>query len=340
MTVSLESNANASTRPVPRLVRLGLAHLLFGWFATLLAPVWVLLLAPLVFGVPHILNDLRLLILRPPAPVASRLLLVIAGPLFVMTLMRGSLLLGAPRFPAPEVGLGFAAVLGAAWVVSKERGAIRHTLLLSILALGVACSLRPHWCALILGHGHNLMAVALWLAFMHRAQVPRRAQICLALLFLALVGALLLGLASAGNPAPIAGLSFAGLRDALAPGLSPEAGNRVVMSFAFAQLMHYSIWVFLLPACARASQPSTSGVSQGRRTPSTVLADLRKELGQRGLAFCIVALISLPLLGLLDATGARSAYLSIVLFHGWLEIALVVYWLGGRTSSETDARLA
>jgi hypothetical protein len=308
-----------------RLALLGLAHLALGWAATLLAPLWVLLLAPLLFGVPHVVNDLRLLVLKPPAPVANQLLLVIAVPLVAMTLLRASLLLGAPRFPVLEVALGFLAVLGAAWVASKERGPLRGWLLLGIAVLGILCASQPSLCALALGHGHNLVAVALWLSFMRRAKVSFRVSAALAGLFLALGAVLLLGLVPHGSSSPVAGLGFAGLRETLAPGLTPGAGDRVVMSFAFAQLMHYSIWVFLLPACTR----STRG-DHGRRSLPQIWRDLTAELGQTGVALAALGFIALPLLGMLDATGARSAYLSIVLFHGWLEIALITYWLGGR----------
>ena len=72
---------------------------------------------------------------------------------------------------------------------------------------------------------------------------------------------------------------------------------------------------------------------QKRRSLGQVAHDLSNELGRVGIAAGLLLLITLPMLGLFDATGARSAYLSIVLFHGWLEIALIVYWV----SSKQDA---
>lgn len=323
MTLAVEASGDFPSQALPRrLARLGVAHLCFGWVATLIAPVWVLLLAPLLFGVPHILNDFRLLVLRPPAPVTRRLLIAIVGPLAALTLLRGALLLGSPRFPTLEVALGFIAVLSAAWVASKERARLRPWLLSAIVLLGVTCALRPNMTALVLGHGHNLVAIGLWLAFMHRARVSRPMQAALGLLFVTLSAGLLLGLVPIASGASVAGLSFEGLRDSLAPGLAPAAADRVVMSFAFAQLMHYSIWVFLLPACA--------GAMQERRSLGQVAHDLSSELGRVGIAAGLLLLIALPTLGLFDATGARSAYLSIVLFHGWLEIALIVYWVASK----------
>jgi hypothetical protein len=270
-----------------RLTLLGFAHLILGWLVTLVAPVWVLLLAPLLFGVPHVVNDFRWLVLRPPAPVAKRLLLVVAAPLVVMTLLRASLLFGAPSFPALEVTLGFVAILGAVWVASKERGALRGGLLTAVATLGILCACNPDMCALFLGHGHNLVAVALLLAFMRRAQVSLAASATLGGLFLALAAVLLLGLVPHGSGTPIAGLGFEGLRETLAPGLSAQAGDRVVMSFAFAQLMHYSVWIFLLPACARAANGTLK-----RRNLAGMWDDLTEELGKGGMALAALGLLA------------------------------------------------
>ena len=323
--------APSSARTAPRkLAALGFAHLVLGWTATVIAPLWVLLLAPLFFGVPHVINDFRLLVLKPPAPVTKRLLLVVALPLTLLTALRGALLFGAPHLPVVEVGLGFSAVWGATWVATEGRSRLRSGLLPIVAALGLVCASRPGFTALALGHGHNLVAVALWIAYMGRALVAPWVQALLGALFLILSSSLLFGLVPFGSSASVAGLSFEGLRSALAPGLAPGAGDQVVMSFAFAQLVHYSIWVFLLPACASAN-PAPVGAPQ---IPPRAF----EGFDFRGLAIGGIALIGLPALALLDATGARSAYLSLVLFHGWLEVALIIYWLAGR--QKTEAREA
>ncbi|MFT5291167.1 MAG: hypothetical protein ACI8PQ_001798 [Planctomycetota bacterium] len=303
-----------STAP-RQFVGLGLAHLVIGWGATLLAPVWVLLLAPLIFGVPHVLNDLRLLIWRPVMPVNRRLVGVILVPLVAMTLLRVSLLLGAPRYALWEVLLGFLAVVGAVAVAFQGRGNLRWWLMGALVALGVACCARPKLCGLFLGHAHNLIAIGFWLWLLKRANVSGRARLGLGLLFLAMMTAILAGVVPAWSATPVAGLSFEGLRETLAPGLSVAMGERVVLSFAFAQLMHYSVWMFLMPGCAW---------GQGE---AHTIRDWSGKLGRSGV---LVALLALPLLGLIDPIGARSTYLSFVLFHGWLEIALVMHWLAGR----------
>lgn len=304
-------------------VGLGLAHLALGWGATLIAPVWVLLLAPLVFGVPHVLNDLRLLIWRPVLPVGRRLVGVIIGPLVAMTLLRVSLLWGAPRYALLEVLLGFLAVVGAVAVAFEGRAILRWGLIAALMILGAACCARPELCALLLGHVHNFVAVGLWLWLLKRAHVSGKARLGLGLLFLALLATILAGVVPAWSAAPVAGLGFDGLRETLAPGLSVATGERVVLAFAFAQLMHYSVWMFLLPGCAWGAGGSHT------------IKEWNGKLGRGGV---LVALLALPLLGLLDPTEARSTYLSFVLFHGWLEIALIMHWIAGRASLAGEAR--
>ena len=39
----------------------------------------------------------------------------------------------------------------------------------------------------------------------------------------------------------------------------------------------------------------------------------------------LLGVAALPLLGCLDPAGTRAAYLSLVLFHGWLELSLAAY---------------
>ncbi len=317
---STESGARSAAPR--RFVGLGLAHLVLGWGATLLAPVWVLLLAPLAFGVPHVLNDLRLLIWRPVLPLGRRLVGVIVVPLAVMTLLRVSLLWGAPRYPLLEVLLGFLAVVGAVAVAFQGRAALRWGIITALVILGAACCVRPKLCGLFLGHAHNLIAVGFWLWLLKRAHVTGKARLGLGFLFLALMAVILTGVVPALSATPVAGLGFDGLRETLAPGLSVKVGERVVLAFAFAQLMHYSVWMFLLPACAWGEG--------GSRT-------IKEWSGKLGRGGVLVALLALPLLGLFDPTGARSTYLSFVLFHGWLEIALVMHWIAGRAAPVGEA---
>src|SRR5690606_5305496 len=61
--------------------------------ATLVAPLWLLILGPLVWGVPHLVADLRYMLIRPG--YHRRLaLVVVAGPPLVWTALGGGLMWG------------------------------------------------------------------------------------------------------------------------------------------------------------------------------------------------------------------------------------------------------
>jgi hypothetical protein len=178
--VNLADSGQPAALP-QRLVGLGIVHLGLGWVATLLAPLWVLLLAPLLFGVPHILNDLRFLVWSPVLPAGRKLMLAIVVPLAAMSLLRASLLLGAPRYALLEMLLGFTALIAATLVTLPGRKKTRYGLLLVLLGSASLASLRPQLCALILGHAHNLIAVGFWLWLLKRAQVSAKARLGLGL---------------------------------------------------------------------------------------------------------------------------------------------------------------
>ena len=70
------SRASVADRSL-RLSLVAAFHMLVSFTLTAVAPLWLLLLGPLLLGVPHILSDVRFLLLRPPAPVAARARLAI-----------------------------------------------------------------------------------------------------------------------------------------------------------------------------------------------------------------------------------------------------------------------
>ncbi len=188
----------------------------------------------------------------------------------------------------------------------------------------MATLLRLELAALTLGHLHNLIAFGLWIAWTWRGGSPGR---WLGLIAVYLAAILLLAggllepaiLAFGGLSGSAAGLDMAQMSATLAPGLSPVLGLRLVLIFAFAQAVHYAVWVRLVP--------STEPFAQ-RRTALTFTrstAVLRRDLGALGFALAVGLTLAIPVVGLFEPTATRAGYLSIVLFHGWLEIAMVAH---------------
>lgn len=281
---------------------------------TVVAPLWLLLLSPLLLGVPHVVADIRYLLLTRRQPRAVVVAILI--PLALQTLLRITAGLMGSSFTAAEAMLGVAAVAGA---LAAGRSTSRAAWL-ATGALAAVVLARPDHVALALGHLHNLIAIGLWLAW---ARASLREATAVVGLIAGCGGAVGTGLfdtlahAAGAFRAPASGLDLPSLAQALAPGIGGVTGIRVVLLFAFAQALHYAVWLALLPAAA--ARPG------GRGSGS-----LRLELGTKALAVAVLLCLLVPLAGVFAPAPTRAAYLSVVLFHGWLEIALIARWASGR----------
>lgn len=268
--------------------------------AVLLLPLHVLLVGPLVLGVPHVVGDVRALVLQKPGGFGGKTALASLAALGAMTALRAATMAGAQLPPQLELGAGVLAVLLA--ILVGSRPSPRRTLALSAsLALGGIALAFPRASTVFLAHAHNFIALALWLAL---ARGRARAGLALAAFALALAAVLLLPLST---PESLGDFRWKDLASTLAPGLAGDAAGRVVRSFAFAQLVHYALWCGPLPLA--------KGTSLG------------SEAGRAAVALAIVAAAAVALAGLFDAPAARSAYLSLAIAHGWLELALLGYFV-------------
>jgi hypothetical protein len=103
-----------------------------------------------------------------------------------------------------------------------------------------------------------------------------------------------------------------------------ELGARVVLVFAFAQAVHYGIWLRLIPEDDRP-----------RDTPRTFSASLRaleNDVGKWVLGGAMVVAVGVAVWAVLDLAAARIGYLRMALFHGYLElIAAALLFVEGRS---------
>ncbi len=262
-----------------------------------MAPGAVLLAGPLLLGVPHIFAELRVFTrqIRLPRP----LLLAVAAPLGLLILLRVFEALGLERPANSDVVLGCTALCLAAMLrsgnVTQRCGRGLVVLGLSIVALH-----DPKLTTLVLAHGHNFIALAFLALWIHPKQSMRPAHTIIA----AAVVAMLL-LVTLATPADIGFLRE--IRLALAPGVEAEWGVRIVLIYAFAQLLHYAVWLWWLPALAREPLP-----------------DRQPLRGSRWLMI-VGALAVLPILAVLsgNAIAVRETYLALSSFHGWLELSVL-----------------
>ena len=101
-------------------------------------------------------------------------------------------------------------------------------------------------------------------------------------------------------------------------------GFRLIVLFAFAQAVHYLVWLRLVPEEDRE-----------RETPRTwraTIQALRHDLGSFLFFVSIAAALSVAAWAFVDGVAkARDGYLRITLFHGNLElIALALLFAEGR----------
>jgi hypothetical protein len=276
----------------------------------------LLALAPVLLGIPHVASDVRYLLARPEP--ALRLPVRAVAP--VLALFAASLLLGLCQVPRLAAAAGGLAVLWAGLATASSRRARALFLALGLVAL-LAALARPAAAGMVIAQGHNLVAVTLagWLA---------RRQLASGWLAAALIGvgvaALLSGACDDFLATPAAGTAAIPWAEtawqqtvaAVTPsGLDPVLARRWVALFAFAQALHYSAWIHVVPDALRASARPVSF----RRSYLLLRADLGPALARA----VVILSVALPIAACLSFDGARGAYLGLSVFHAYLELAAV-----------------
>jgi hypothetical protein len=293
-------------------VALGGSTMLLGALAlAVIAPLWLLALGPIVWGVPHVLGDVRYLWVRPGHHRRWPLWIVAVLPLVALSIT-GDILWGA---------IGVAAIAltarGAAW---------RKLLLLGLAVLAMCAALAEEYlAAVVFAHAHNFIGVALWWGWRKRA--TKLHLIPLAIFGIG-TGAILLGALDpivTGLDGAVAQMDLYFHLRSLAPTWG-VMGPRLVIAFAFAQSAHYIVWVRLVPEEDRP-----------RETPRTFRATweaLRADFGWPLLVLTLIAAVGLAIWAAIDLFAARTGYLRAVLFHGHLEvIAAALLFLEGRRAA-------
>ncbi len=267
---------------------------------TAVVPFWLLALGPVVWGIPHVLSDLRYLVLRPGLHRRLWLCVGVGIPLA----LAGA---GWHSVQSGLVAAGMAAVL-ARGPAGRKAFALALGALLLWASVGAG-----DLALLVFAHAHNFIALALWWSWRPMAGGFRWV---VPLVFLAAGTALWLGWivppAAAVGWAPMAmGGSYH--LGQLAPGLADPWALRLVLLFAFAQTVHYGIWLRLIPEDDR-PQPSP-------RTFAASFRALERDFGPVLLWVSLVLMAGLSLWAVFDLLEARANYLRMALFHGYLELA-------------------
>ena len=293
-----------------RLALIAVTSTAFAFVAALGAPGVLFLWGPLLLGVPHLVADVRYLVVRPPGALTYR-----ARDLAVVALLGATIWSASPT-------VGGAAVLAALALapmpaVSDHRAWVRRAVVMAIAGGLYALAWRaPVTASYLLLHGHNVVAIGLFVVVIGRGRarwlVLGAAGLGSAVILLGVVDPLL----------PRAALDdFVGYvlpLDALER-WSAVSCARIALLFVFLQSVHYAIWLRLIPEQARPRA--------GMRGFAASLRALQTDFTSWIVLAIVVGAAALIAYGVHDAAAARNAYLRVASFHAYLELAFVARWL-------------
>jgi hypothetical protein len=309
-------------------------HACLAFTLTISFPAPLLVLIPLLLGVPHVVADFRYLVLRRIAETRTRASIVVGCAALFGVNAFGLL---SPRFDIAraEVTLGALVVIVSGLVAFAStprawtgREAARGAFVLGAVAiLGWTAQLHSRSALVLLVHLHNAVALVAWL-WLFRARVRS------VLLSLAVIsGAAALLVSGALVPAALRigmwkglGTNLLAAADWLAPGVPGSLGVGLALSFIFMQSVHYLVWLVLVPSDER------GGVVSFRRS----FRDFIGELGVLGTVAAVGASALVLGFGAVAPFATRNAYLSLASFHVWLELAvLAVFAVGNQAPRAT-----
>jgi hypothetical protein len=302
-----------------RVVAAALVSCGFALIATGFATGWLLLLGPLLFGMPHLVAEARYLFFQRHRG-DRRLLTVLALQTVCAFAGIGVLALG----PCCALALFVAHERSRTAITPRhptsERPLSRlESRPLFAIAAGMlaAAIVAPTWSRFALLHGHNLVPLVVWIAWRDR---PWAVSAIVAGAVAACIAAILLGAfdgVAVRTPLSDEAFSLTRLTDAVAGEFGGPWRRRFLLLFGFTQAVHYAIWLRLLPEDARE-----------RATPRSWRASWRayeRDAGPVLARLTVIAIVAVPLFAIaLGPVRARSFYVVASEFHATVEILLVL----------------
>lgn len=290
----------------------GCVQITVAFLTTSLFPLVMLIVGPVLLGIPHVLADLRYLVARPG-------------------LHRRPLVLFAIGFGVLAAGLGYGVrggLVGAALAlcVARTSWARRCAGLLVVAALFVVAQRAGRMADLAFAHLHNFVGILIWLAWR-----PRKTRWHLLPLMVFALGSFLvlsglsmpLPIFTKGLEAPWTGLGMFELCQWLTPSPFDPNSVRLVLFYAFAQGAHYVVWLRLVPEDDRPSKSPRSYAQSFRA--------LTSDLGAMLMWLAVMGALGLIGWAMFAPSEARDGYLRLAFFHGHLELAAgALLWAEGR----------
>jgi hypothetical protein len=284
------------------------------------APIAVFALAPALFGVPHVVSDVRYLVVRQRL-ARWWLLAIVAGCAAVLVLRALAELTGGGSLDPAELAIA-ATWIAVACVAGAAVTQSWHRLVVALPIVGVLAALaigHPAAARVALAHLHNVVALVVW-ALVFRRQIRGAAWPLAAVAIAAVVlvsGATVPLTLAAGGDAAL-GLDLSTVAGWLAPGVDGRLAAGLALSYVFLQSVHYAVWLGWIP---QEQLPGESTMSF-RRSLRSLVADL----GAVGVWLAIALAAAMVVASVADLHRAREVYLSLAVFHGYLELAMLGYF--------------
>lgn len=303
-----------------RVVGLSIGHASLAWALALLCPSLLLVLGPVLLGVPHVASDIRYLVLRRPQSRGFVLLVLGFSALLVGTRVVELGFLGNPAFARVELGLVLVWVLVALGFTQRTQPRSRRLAVAAgALGLGAIALSQPTLARLVFAHAHNVIGLVVWYALFR----PRRLSGLLPLAWIALL-ALLLYFVGGSIPERLGWPEWFDLHVAtaaqwLAPGLAPAEQRGLVLSYAFLQSVHYAVWLAFIPQDERQRA--------GSPTFCMSLKSAWHDFRPFGVALIALGMLTVLLAAIIDPLTTSAVYLFITPFHGYLELVILACWL-------------
>jgi len=313
-----------------RIAGLSIGHASLALLATLLCPTLLLVLGPLLLGVPHVASDIRYLVLRPNLARGFGAWVAVCSLVLIGLRVVELGFLGNPAFARVEIVIVIAWVLGALASLHGRWSLARLGVAAAALGVGALALTEPTLARLVFAHAHNAIALAVWYVLFR----PRRAWGLLPLGWIALATLSVYGFGGTlperlGAPEWF-DLHIQAASAWLAPGLAPEQQRGLVLSYVFLQSVHYAVWLLFIPQDA--------GARPGSPTFCMSLRSAWRDFRPLGIALIALGMLTVAVAACIDPLTTSAVYLFVTPFHGYLELVVLACWAAERSHRLSEAR--
>jgi len=97
------------------------------------------------------------------------------------------------------------------------------------------------------------------------------------------------------------------------------------------QAVHYAIWLMAIP--------QEDGRPRGRPSVAMTCRALVRDLSPVGVGVTVAIMVAVVGAGIVTPLRTRSVFLSLVTFHAWLELALLLFFVARDGLGRPVARL-